>query len=1024
MLRTSVFKLGRKLIKHHMSNKPNLQTIIMTLQDFWADQGCLIWQPYYTQVGAGTMNPGTFLRVLGPEPWKIAYVEPSIRPDDGRYGENPNRMHQHYQFQVILKPDPGNPQEIYLQSLEALGIDQREHDIRFVEDNWRQPALGAWGLGWEVWMDGQEITQFTYFQQAGGISLDPVSVELTYGLERIAIALQQVDSFRDIQWSPSLTDGDVNLQAEEEHSRYYFEVADVDRLRQMLDLYEKEAKSCLEQNLVLPAYDYILKSSHTFNAMDTRGAVGVTERQAMFARMRDLSRKVSEAYLAQREAMGFPWLVDTAGDSATTPEPEKLLVREEDGPQPFLLEIGTEELPPDDLDEALRQLNSRVPEYLQELRLEYGSFKVSGTPRRLVVYVSELSAKQTDVEQVVKGPPADRAFDENGKPTKAAQGFARSKGVPVSDLKVADIDGGKYITARIHEQGEQAVEVLARSLNDLVLSIHFERNMRWNRSNVTFSRPVRWLVSLLGENVVPFEFAGIRSGRCTRGLRFSKEPEFEVRTPEEYFSKLDDQGIVLDKQQRKQGIISQAAGLAEQKDGAIQDDPNLLSEIANLVENPVALIGEFDRVFLGLPAEVLTTVMKKHQRYLPVETGTRSDKTAGTGRLSNHFITIRNGNSCGKELVREGNEHVVRARFSDADFFIREDLKHPLAYYLPKLSSLTFQFELGSMLDKTDRIRGLMDPFAEILKIREQDLAVCKRAAELCKADLVTQMVVEMTSLQGFMGGYYARNSGEPDSVATAIREHYMPRFSGDTSPTSFAGLLVGLADRIDSLVGLFAIGKKPTGNKDPFGLRRAALGTVTNLLEWDLNFDLEAAIEASANLQPFKVTGDDKKAVAGFLGERLRNILVEQGYPYDVVDAILVAQARDPKEAVSAVRELTARVKEPDWETILPAYSRCVRITRDLDTVYVLNSDLFTAQEEMELHRALQNALRQERRAGSVDDFLTAFVPIIPFINDFFDQVLVMDEDPGLRNNRLGLLQKISGMADGVADMSRLEGF
>src|SRR5512137_3205900 len=242
-----------------MTTPMNFQSIIMTLQEFWAEQGCLIWQPYYTQVGAGTMNPATFLRVLGPEPWNVGYVEPSIRPDDGRYGENPNRMQMHYQFQVILKPDPGNPQEIYLKSLEALGIDPRQHDIRFVEDNWEQPALGAWGLGWEVWMDGQEITQFTYFQQAGGFVLDPVSVEITYGLDRIAIALQQVNSFREIQWSPTLTDGDVNLQAEQEHSKYYFEVADVARLRQMYDLFEAEAETCLAQGLVLPAHDYILK---------------------------------------------------------------------------------------------------------------------------------------------------------------------------------------------------------------------------------------------------------------------------------------------------------------------------------------------------------------------------------------------------------------------------------------------------------------------------------------------------------------------------------------------------------------------------------------------------------------------------------------------------------------------------------------------------------------------------------------------------------------------------------------------
>ena len=284
------------------------QSLILALEKFWAEQGCLIWQPYYQQVGAGTYNPATFLHVLGPEPWNVAYVEPSIRPDDGRYGENPNRFQQHYQYQVILKPDPGNPQEIYLKSLEAIGLDPRQHDIRFVEDNWESPALGAWGLGWEVWVDGQEITQFTYFQQAGGIPCDPVSVELTYGLERILIALRNASGIWDEPWNGQITYGDVLRQGEWEHSKYYFEIADVERMRQAYALYEAECKAALDAGLVLPAYDYVLKLSHTFNVLDARGAIGVTERAASFAKMRGLARKVAEAYLEQRQRLEYPLL--------------------------------------------------------------------------------------------------------------------------------------------------------------------------------------------------------------------------------------------------------------------------------------------------------------------------------------------------------------------------------------------------------------------------------------------------------------------------------------------------------------------------------------------------------------------------------------------------------------------------------------------------------------------------------------------------------------------------------------------
>src|SRR5512143_2196222 len=316
----------------------SFQEIILKLQDFWAERGAILWQPYYTQVGAGTMNPATFLRVLGPEPWNVAYVEPSVRPDDGRYGENPNRFQLHYQFQVILKPDPGDPQEIYLDSLKAIGIDPREHDIRFVEDNWEQPAISAWGLGWEVWLDGQEITQFTYFQQVGGVALDPVAVELTYGLERILIALNNAKAIWDEPWNADVKYGEVRRQEEFEHSKYYFEVADIGRVRQMYDLYRAEAEACLASGLVVPAHDYVLKCSQAFNALDSRGAVGPTERQAFFGQMRDLARRVALAYLEQRKELEYPLLKEGAPAQAVQrPLPETLAA-----PADFVLEIGTE----------------------------------------------------------------------------------------------------------------------------------------------------------------------------------------------------------------------------------------------------------------------------------------------------------------------------------------------------------------------------------------------------------------------------------------------------------------------------------------------------------------------------------------------------------------------------------------------------------------------------------------------------------------------------------------------------------
>ncbi len=997
-------------------NKPlDFQSVIMSLQQFWAKQGCLIWQPYYSQVGAGTMNPATFLRVLGPEPWKVAYVEPSIRPDDGRYGENPNRFQQHYQFQVILKPDPGNPQEIYLESLKAIGIDPREHDIRFVEDNWQQPALGAWGLGWEVWLDGQEITQFTYFQQAGGLMLDPVSVEITYGLERITMPLQRVHHFREMRWNDTLTDGDVNLQAEVEHSKYYFEVADVDRMRQLYQLYQAEAEGALEQGLVLPAYDYLLKCSHTFNILDTRGAVGVTERQALFGRMREMARRISEAYVAQRQKLEFPWLIEGTKAAAVNSGKADQPVYPS-GPADFLLEIGTEELPVAELQGALDQLTGRVPSLLEELRLKHGKVTIQGTPRRLVVIVNDLAEQQEAKETLVKGPPASRAYDAAGQPTRAAEGFAQSKGVSVHDLQTREIDGGTYLVALVSEETRSAYDVLREALPGLVDGLKFEKTMRWNHTNTAFSRPVRWLTALLGSTAIPFEFAGVTATNLTRGLRFNEPAECALASLQDYQAYLSGQGIMLDPLQRKEAIRQQVKDLCAQVGGTPLPDEELLEEVSRLVEAPTALLGTFDPAHLELPPEVLISVMKKHQRYFPV--------VDAAGSLLPYFVIIRNGDSRGAELVTNGNEQVIKARFADAQFFINEDLKHKLEDMLERLGTLTFQHKLGSMLDKSRRVTAITQALADALALSAEEKAAALRATVLCKADLVTHMVVEMTSLQGVMGRYYALHSGEDQSVADAIREHYLPRFTGDAFPGSKAGLAVSLADRLDSLVGLFAAGLAPTGTRDPFAQRRTAIGLVQTLAAFDLNFDLRQWMELSAQHLPITVSTENMQACAEFITGRLRNILIDQGYRYDVVDAVLTEQANNPAGVQREVKELSAWVQREDWNVILPAYARCVRITRDQGQTYPVEQALFLESTEVVLYNELEKVEQAQRRKGSVADTLNAFLPMIPAVNAFFDEVLVMAEDPKVRVNRLGLLQRISALMNEVADLSRLEGF
>lgn len=1001
-----------------MSQPLNFQSIILNLQRYWSDQGCLIWQPYYSQVGAGTMNPATYLRVLGPEPWNVGYVEPSVRPDDGRYGENPNRLQQHYQFQVILKPDPGNPQELYLHSLEALGIDPRQHDIRFVEDNWESPALGAWGLGWEVWLDGQEITQFTYFQQAGGMVLEPVSVEITYGLERIAMALQGVRHFRSLRWNEQRSYGDVNLQGEQEHSKYYFEIAGVDRVRQMYNLFEAEAETALQNGLVLPAHDYILKCSHTFNILDVRGAVGVTERQALFARMRDLSRRVAEAYVDQRQKLGFPWLAGAENEQPVleTAVPAPGLPFQGDSPADFLFEIGVEELPAADLDAALAQLGEKVPQLFADLRLEHGAVRILGTPRRLVALVENLAPLQPERVLLVKGPPASRAFDPSGQPTKAAEGFARGRGLQVSDLRVQDIDGGQYVVAEVHETGRQALAVLSEALPNLVASLRFDKVMRWNESGAAFSRPIRWLLALFGETVVPFSYAGLHSGCQTRGLRFTEPETLAVQRAGDYLPLLAKQGILLDPQERRAVIAAQVARKQVEAGGIQNVDAALLDEVTQLVEAPTALCGSFDPSHLQLPSEVLISVMKKHQRYFPVHDA--------QGKLLNSFIAVRNGGEEYLNVVTDGNEQVIRARFADAAFFISEDLKSPLEDFLPRLATLTFQLKLGSMLDKSQRIERLVEKLIPLFGLQAADADAARRAAHLCKADLVTNMVVEMTALQGIMGSTYALRSGESEAVSRAIYEHYLPRSTGDSLPGSLPGLVVGLADRLDTLCGLFAAGLAPTGTKDPFAQRRAALGLAQAL--GNLDFDLREGLRLAAELQPIPAPAEVQASCLEFITGRMRSYLLESGdgFRYDIVDAVLTEQQSNPAGVLRAVRELSAWVARPDWAAILPAYARCVRITRDQKERFAILPQAFSDPAEKDLYTAVLAAAAAPRRPGLVDDFFTVFLPLIPLINRFFEAVLVMSENPQERSNRLGILQRIAALASGTADFSRLEGF
>jgi glycyl-tRNA synthetase len=970
------------------------QDLILRLTRFWADNGCLLWQPMNTEVGAGTMNPATFLRVLGPEPWRVAYVEPSIRPDDARYGDNPNRLQMHTQYQVILKPDPGDPQGLYLDSLRAIGIDVDRHDVRFVEDNWQSPALGAWGLGWEVWLDGLEITQFTYFQQAGGQVLDPPSVELTYGLERIAMGANEVTHFKEIPYAPGITYGDVLERNEYEMSRYYLDTADVDRTRRLFDEHEAEAKAMIDEGLAVPAYLHVLRTSHLFNVLDARGAVGVTERARYMGRMRDLAKAVAEVWVGELEETerAQPVVPAEVGDFAE--------------PATLAFELGTEELPPRELDTAIAHFRQALPDSLARAGVELEDLYVSGTPRRIAVQAKGLRRAGGDESQVVRGPRADVAFDDGGEPTKAGEGFARKHGIAAGELDRVEHEGVEYVAASVRPEGLGSL--VLQALRETTGKVPFAETMRWNDSGVAFSRPVRWIAALLGDQVLPVMFADVEAGRTTNGLRGQAA---DVDDADGYLPALERLGIEVDVERRRESIAAAVAELAQAEGGGVPDDPGLLAEVANLVESPTPLLGHFEPEYLELPAAILTTVMRKHQRYFPV--------VDSGGALLPAFVAVANGRIDG-DAVRRGNEAVLRARFADARFFFEQDLTEPLEAYRPKLATLVFQEKLGSMGDKADRVEKLAAQLAERLLDDARERETTAAAAALAKNDLATRMVAELSSLAGAIGAEYARRGGAAEPVAQAIGEHVRPARAGDRLPESGAGAVLAAADRLDSLVGLLAAGVRITATADPFGLRRAALGLLQVLDAHEFEIDVEDAVRLAAALQPIDVSDEDVANVLEFVWRRFEVWRRDQRERADVVRAALAGSAGSVPGKVRTIRELQERVDTDAFADVLRAYLRAARIVRTQEGADAVDPELFEEDAERDLWDAVQDV--NGDGIGSIESFQRAFEPLVGPIDTFFDEVFVMADDERVAANRLALLRRVAELPRPVADLSELQ--
>ncbi|AVX30455.1 glycyl-tRNA synthetase beta chain [Carboxydocella thermautotrophica] len=688
----------------------------------------------------------------------------------------------------------------------------------------------------------------------------------------------------------------------------------------------------------------------------------------------------------------------------------------------FLLEIGTEEIPAKFLPGAIKQLEELAQKALDKEKLTYEQIRVWATPRRLVLNITGLPEKQADVTEEVKGPAKKAAFDAEGKPTKAVEGFARSQGVALADLLFKEVNGVEYVFARKEIKGRSTAEVMTELAPTFISGLSFPKPMRWAHYDFRFARPIRWLLCLLDDQVLEFKLENLVSGRLTYGHRVLGPGPFTVNHASEYRQLLLEKGYVMvDQEERRRQVWQQIQELAAREGGQVEEDVDLLEEIIHLLEYPTALCGSFEPEFLQLPDEVIITPMKEHQRYFPVR-----DRQ---GKLMNKFITVRNGTADYIEIVREGNEKVLRARLADARFFYEEDQKQPLAAYLPRLDKIVFQENLGTLGEKVQRIQNLTSYLAETLQVVAEEKEIAARTARLAKADLVTSMVYEFPELQGIMGRYYARLSGEREEVAQAIFEHYLPRFAGDMLPASIAGALVSIADKLDTIVGCFAVGIQPTGSQDPYALRRQALGICHILLQRGWHLDLPAAISQAyagiADKPGLKL--DREKTVVEvmeFFRLRLRYILMEdEGLAYDTVDAVLAAGYADLTAVAERARALAKVRQEADFADVQTAFTRVVNLAKKDEGGQIVK-ELLQEPAEQALLAAWQ-AFREESeellRAGRYEEWFKQASQLRPVIDRFFTEVMVMAKEEDLRRARLALLRELAADLSAAADLSKL---
>ncbi|MCO6530678.1 glycine--tRNA ligase subunit beta [Lactobacillus sp.] len=681
----------------------------------------------------------------------------------------------------------------------------------------------------------------------------------------------------------------------------------------------------------------------------------------------------------------------------------------------YLFEIGTEEMPAHVVSRSVKQLAERTEKFLKENGLKFKNVKTFSTPRRLTILVEELAEKQDDIDEIKKGPAKKIALDKDKNWTKAAEGFARGQGMSTDDIYFEELKGTEYAYVHVQKEGKKAADILL-GMSDIIKAMTFPTKMRWDSHDFEFVRPIHWLVSLFGSDVIPVKILDITAGRKTEGHRFLGDSMVLANTAD-YEDALKDQFVIVDAKKRKEMIVDQMNQLVKENNWQIKMDQNLLEEVTNLVEYPTVFAGSFDKKYLEMPQEVLITSMKDNQRYFEVY-----DQD---NHLINHFISVRNGNKDYLENVVSGNEKVLVARLDDAQFFYDEDRKYPLSHFVNKLKNVSFHDKIGSMAEKTVRVRIIGDLLAKQWKLDEQTIKDFDRASELYKFDLVTQMVGEFAELQGIMGMHYAKLAGEKDDVAVAIKEHYMPTTSEGELPETTVGSLLSVADKLDTIITFFAVGMIPSSSNDPYALRRYAYGIVRILLKqkWSLPFKevLPEIVSALDGKTPAKLpkTAEQDEEIAAFIRDRIKQYLQRNNFKYDIIDAVLASSQQDPIQILAAANVLQLHHDDDKFKPVVESLIRIKNILKKAKYKgkNVVNPDLFANESEQELYAGV-NALKD---ISNLTDLYDGFVKLQPVIDRYFETNMILDKNEEIKNNRLNQLSAVAELADNLGDLSKL---